>query len=299
METIKLTFLGTGDAIPTKRRNHQAILASFADENMLFDCGEGTQRQFKAAGLTPTKLTRIFITHWHGDHVFGIPGLVQTLAISNYQKTLKIYGPKGTKYFMDLIQRLVFAFHIKIEVHEISAGTVIDERDFKVEAANMKHGPACLAYSLILKDKIKLDKKKLKKLKLPNTPLLRQLKKGKDVMIDGKKIKAKAVTFKEKGKKLTVVLDTSINQNAINLAKDSDIVITESSFAEKESAKAREYNHLTAREAGTIAKKSKSKMLILTHISQRYEKNPAVVLKEAKKVFKNTKLVKDLDSLKL
>ena len=155
MESIKVTFLGTGGMIPTKRRGPTAILASFANENILIDCGEGTQRQFKMKELSPTKLTRILITHWHGDHFLGLPGLLQTLAMSNYQKTLKIYGPKGTKRTMNLIKDLIRGFHIKLEVHETTQGTIIEEKDFKIETKDMSHSVPARAYSITLKDKVR------------------------------------------------------------------------------------------------------------------------------------------------
>lgn len=297
MTEIKLTFLGTGNAIPTKKRNHTAILASFANENILIDCGEGTQKQFRIAELSPAKLTRILITHWHGDHMLGLPGLFQTLAMSGYQKTLKLYGPKGTKRFIDLIQELIRGFNINLEVHEVSQGTIIDERDFKIETKEMSHSVPAVAYSIIIKDKIRLNKSKLKKLKLPNSPLLKDLTQGKDITFNGKKIKASQLTYEEKGKKLTIIMDTAANENAIALAKNSDLLVTESSFSKEEMEKAREYRHLTAPQAAEIAKKSKSKKLILTHISQRYEHNPAIIEKEAKKIFKNVKLAKDFDSI--
>jgi len=298
MEEMKITFLGTGDAVPTKRRNHSAILVSFANENILVDCGEGTQRQFKIAGLNYMNLTRIFITHWHGDHVLGLPGLFETLALNNYNKTLNVYGPKGTKRFIDLIQELVLDFHIDIQVHEVS-GRFINEPDFFVESADMHHGTPANAYSITLKDRIRLDKKKLKKFKVPNSPLMKDLKEGKSIKINGKTIKAKQVAYIDKGKKLTFVLDTSYNQGAVELAKDSDLLVTESSFAQEELAKAQEYKHLTAPQAAEIAKKSKSKQLILTHLSQRYDYNPKIIEKEAKKVFKNTKIAKDFDVFKI
>lgn len=298
MEQIKLSFLGTGDAIPTKKRNHTAILVSFANESMLIDCGEGTQRQFKIAEISPTKLTRILITHWHGDHMLGLPGLFQTLAMSNYQKTLKIYGPRGTRRFIDLIQELIKGFNIPLEVHEASNQIIIDERDFKVEAKEMSHGTPALAYSIILKDKIRLNKSKLRKLKLPNSPLIKELQAGKDIIFNSRKIKSSQVAYKEKGKKITIVLDTAINANAIELAKNSDILITEASFLKEEIEKAKEYKHLTASQAAEIAKKSKSKRLFLTHISQRYEHNPKPIESEAKKIFKNVRLAKDFDFIK-
>ena len=297
MEEIKLTFLGTGSAIPTKEHNHPAVLASFANENILIDCGEGTQRQFKIAGLNYMKLTRIFITHWHGDHILGLPGLFQTLALNGYNKILKVYGPKGTNRFIELIQELIFDYHINLEVHEVS-GRFLDENLFFAEAAEMHHGTPANAYSITLKDKIKLNKKKLKKFKLPNSPILGELASGKDVIFNGKKIKAKDVTYIDKGKKLTVVLDTSYNKNAIELAKNSDVLIAESSYSAEETAKAQEYRHLTAPQTAEIAKKSKSKRLILVHLSQRYEHDPRIIEKEAKKIFKNVKIAKELEIIK-
>ena len=299
MENIKLTFLGTGDAIPTKKRNHTSILASFANENILIDCGEGTQRQLRKIDISPTKITRIFITHWHGDHTLGLPGLFQTLALLNYQKTLKVYGPRGTNRFIQLIQELIKDFRINLEVHEISQGEIINERDFQVNASQMSHGTPAVAYSIILKDKTRLNKAKLKKFKLPNSPILKELQQGKDITYNGKKIKAKEIIYKEKGKKITFVLDTAFNKNAIELAKDSDALVAESSFLSKDKERAVEYNHMTASQSAQIAKQSKSKLLLLTHISQRYEHDMKTIEKEARKVFKNSRLVKDFDSLSL
>ena len=105
---IPITFLGTSQAIPTAKRNHTSILLSYNSENILIDCGEGTQRQFRKAKINPCKLTKLLITHWHGDHILGIPGLLQTLALNNYNRTLEIYGPKGTKKFMNLMQQIFF-----------------------------------------------------------------------------------------------------------------------------------------------------------------------------------------------
>src|SRR5258705_121476 len=137
MQKINVTFLGTGNAIPTEKRNHTGILASFASENMLFDCGEGIQRQFKLAGLSASRLTRIFITHWHGDHILGLPGLFQTLAMSNYDKTLKIYGPRGSNRFISVIKELLMHINIKLDVHEVHEGVVVNENDYQVIASEM------------------------------------------------------------------------------------------------------------------------------------------------------------------
>lgn len=297
MEKIKITFLGTSNAIPTPRRNHSAVLLSYKNENILVDCGEGTQRQFKIAKLSPSKLTKILITHWHGDHVLGLPGLFQTLAMSDYKRTLHIYGPKHTKEYMQLLGKL-FKLKLEIKVHE-GSGKIFEAPDFYLQAEPMKHGIPSQAYSFVIKDKLRIDKKKLKKLNLPNSPLLKKLQEGRDVIINKKKIKASQVTYGEKGRKVTFILDTLMNNNAIKLAKDSDLLICESSFLNKEAALAKEHLHLTAEQAATIAKKAKVKKLILTHISQRYEHNTKPIEQEAKKIFKNVSLAKDFDTFEL
>lgn len=298
MEKLKIMFLGTGDAIPTKKRNHTAILASFRDENILIDCGEGTQRQFKLAKIPATKITRILITHKHGDHTFGLPGLFQTLANYDYSRVLNIYGPQGINYVLSVINELTGKIALKTEVHEVT-GKFIEEKDFYILASPMSHHTPTNAYSIVLKDKIRLDKKKLKKFKLPNSPLIGELQRGKDIVYRGKKIKSKAVCYRERGKKITFILDTEFNENAISIAKDSDILIAESSFLDKDSNKAKEYLHMTAKQAAQIAKKAKVKKLILTHISQRYEASLKDIEKEAKKIFKNVFVAKDFDTVEI
>ncbi len=296
MEKLHLIFLGTSDSIPTKTRSHSAILLTYKNENILIDCGEGTQRQFKFANISPTKITRILITHKHGDHTFGIPGLFQTLAMSNYNKTLKLYGPKGIKNYIYKIKEIA-NIDIPLEIHEVENQIFLDNPEYCIETSSMSHTSPANAYSFIIKDKRRLDKNKLKKLKLPNSPLIKSLQEGKNIIHNNKKIKASQISYIEKGKKITIILDTKLNQNAISLAKDSDILITESSFSIEDKDQAEKFKHLTATDAATIAKKAKAKRLILTHISQRYEHNPSIIEKEAKKLFKNVSIAKDFDTL--
>ena len=291
---IPIIFLGTSQAIPTARRNHTAVLLKYKSENILVDCGEGTQRQFRKAKINPCKLTRILITHWHGDHVLGLPGLLQTLALNNYNKTLHVYGPRGTEKFMSFMYRLfVFAGKLKIEIHEVS-GKFLETTDFYIEAFPMKHGTPTNAYSFVEKDKIRLDKTKLKKLKLPQSPLLKQLQEGKDIKFNDKTIKSKDVSYTEKGKKIAFILDTIINQECYKAAENADLLIAESTYTKKEADLAKEHKHLTAGQSAQIAKKSQSGRLILTHISQRYDNKEKFILQEAKKTFPKTEIAEDL-----
>ncbi|MCA9485443.1 MAG: ribonuclease Z [Nanoarchaeota archaeon] len=298
MEKIKLTFLGTGSAVPTAKRNHTAILLTYKNENILIDCGEGTQRQFRYAKLSPSKISKILITHWHGDHILGLPGLFQTLHMNDYSNELEIYGPRKTEYFMDLLSNLA-KIKIKTKIKEISGGKIFENSEFYLQAESMQHDTPALAYSFVIKEKLRLDRKKLAKLKLPNSPILKDLQEGKDITYEGKKIKSKEVSYIEPARKVTIILDTLFNEKAIELAKDSDLLVCESSFSKEESALAKERKHLTSIDAATIAKKSKSKVLVLTHISQRYDYNNKIILDEAKKIFKNTRIVKDLDKIEI
>ena len=297
---IKIYFLGTSAQIPTAKRNHSAVFLSYEGENILVDCGEGTQRQFRKARLNPCKVTRILISHWHSDHVLGIPGLLSTLALSGYNKTLYIYGPKGTKEFMrDLLKVFNFQKKYEIIVEETNGGKFYETNDFYLESSRMHHGIPTNAYSFIIKDKLRLDKKKIKKSKLPFGPLLKKLKEGKDIIYGGKKYKSSDFVYGERGKKISVVFDTLINEKIVPFVKDSDILICDSSFSSENSEDAKEHLHLTAKQCGEIAKKAKANKLILTHISQRYENNIKGLLDDAKSVFKNVAIAEDLSELEI
>lgn len=294
---IKLTFLGTSDSIPTAKRNHPGILLDFDGEHMLFDCGEGTQRQFRKAERNPGCVSRIFISHWHGDHILGLPGLLQTLSLTGHEKNIKIYGPSNTKYFMKkLFETFVFVDRFPLEVHDIlKKGVVVEERDFFVETEKMNHGIPTLAYKFVKKGHLRIDKAKLKKAKIPNGKHLSDLKNGKDIKVDGKIYKAKDFTYGDKDVVVAIVMDTRLNDKIVPFVKDADLLIIESSFHSDLTDKASKHLHLTSKQAGEIAKKANVKKLILTHISMRYENKMDVILNETKKIFKNAHLVKDLD----
>jgi len=292
-EKIEIVFLGTGSAVPTVRKNHPGILLKYKDESMLFDCGEGIQRQFRIAKENPCRLTRLFISHWHGDHVLGIPGILQTLAMNNYGKTLEVYGPFGTKKFMEKILGLFVSLEkINIKIKEVKEGKILESDDFFVEAFEMEHNTNCLAYNFVEKDKVRIDKKKLAKFVDGNNRKIGELKKGKNVMIDGKKVNFKDVSFIEEGRKVSVVMDTRQNKNILKAAKDSDLLISEATFLGNEEL-AKEYFHLTVEQAANNAKNAKAKKLFLIHLSQRHESDDKAVLKVAKDIFKNSEIAKD------
>jgi len=296
---IPITFLGTSQAIPTAKRNHIAMLLQYKNETLLIDCGEGTQRQIRKAKINPCKITRLLITHWHGDHVLGLPGLFQTLALNNYSKTLCIYGPKGTKKFISLLYKLfIFREKLKIEVKEVR-GKFLETKDFYLEALPLKHGAPCNSYIFVEKNKRRLDKKKLKKLSLPQSKLLSKLQQGKNIKYKGRTIRSEDLSYIEKGKKITFLLDTALCENCHKAAKQADLLIAEATYAEKEKQLGKDYKHLTARQAATVARKAKVKRLILTHISQRYENKENLLLSEARKIFPKATIAQDFDEVEI
>ncbi|MGY4884630.1 MAG: ribonuclease Z [Nanobdellota archaeon] len=296
---IKIQFLGTSAQIPSAKRNHTAILLTYKDENILFDCGEGTQRQFRKAQLNPCKLTRIAISHIHGDHTFGLPGLLSTLNFSGYNKELFIYCPKGAKR---IIEEFIDMEHLKngfkIKIQEV-IGKFYENSEFYLEAESMQHGIPANAYNFVIKSKSRIDKYKLKKYKIPEGPLLKNIKEGKDITFNGKKYKAKDLTYSEEGKKVSVVMDTLFNNKIKKFVENADLLICDSSFSSDNNKEAKEHMHLTAKEDGEIAKSAKAKKLILTHISQRYDNDLKVLLNDAKKSFKNVVIAEDLSEFEV
>jgi ribonuclease Z len=290
---MQLTILGTTATVPTKNRNHPGYLLTYKAEGLLFDCGEGMQRQMKLAGISFSKITRIFLSHWHGDHMLGLPGLLQSMAMHEYTKELRIYGPPGSKLkFKKLLEAFESSYPIDATVHEIKEGKFLDTKDFYVEAYPLAHRAKCYGFRFVEKDKRKIKKSALKKLGIPEGPMVGKLQEGKSVTIKGRKIRPEEVSKIEKGRVFAYISDTRPNKNCYKIAKDADILLCESTYSAEHKRKAEEYYHMTAQEAGQIASQSNAKKLILTHFSARY-KDESILEKDARAVFDNTLAAKD------
>src|SRR3989344_2456074 len=269
---MEIIFLGTSSMMPTEDRNHSAILLLYKNEGILVDCGESTQRQLRIAKIPITKVTKVLITHWHGDHVLGLPGLIQSLEKHQYNNTLEIYGPRGSKkYFKNMFRGFAYKIDIKYKLKEVNKILFFENNDFVLEALKMDHVIPCLGYSFIEKDKRKIDIDYLKKFGLKSHPILKQLQQGKDITWKNHKIKVSLATKIKKGKKITFITDTRACKNILKLAKNSDVMITEATYRGDMEEKARLYKHLTTKQAASTAKKANVKKLILTHFSQRYK----------------------------
>ncbi len=295
---MEIVFLGTGSMMPTKERAQTAIYLSYWNEHMLFDCGEGTQRQLRIAGISPAKINRIFLTHWHGDHFFGLPGLLENMSKHKMEKTIEIYGPKGTKLLVKkMADAFLLRYKIKINVHEINKnGVFLKDPRYIIRATYVKHGMPCIAYTFEEMPRRKIKTDYLKQKGIPEGPMLRQLQDGKDIIFRGRKITAREATYLQKGKKVAIILDTRIDKSCVNAAKNADLLICEATFNRALQKKAKEFYHMTADDAGKLAKKAKVNTLVLTHFSQRYNSIQELE-NEAKEHFKNVVMARDFMKL--
>lgn len=303
--TSKLHFLGTGCMVPTKDRNHLAVALEYKGNIFLFDCGESTQLQIKKMKLPIGKIKKIFLSHWHGDHVLGLNGLIQTLTNTDGIEKIEIHGPiDSKKYVHHMLKSTIFESKVPIEVFEHvpkekEVLTVLESKEYKIECARLNHSVPCIAYSFIEKDTRNVDKAKAKAYGLEQSPLLARAKLGLPIEIDGKKILPEDLTYTKKGIKISFVFDTRPCDEIPKLVKNSDYLIMEATFIyATHKDKAEEYDHMSARETAEIARDSQVKNLIITHFSQRYKDTKDIEL-EAKEFFENTTSTYDLMTLRI
>jgi ribonuclease Z len=296
MTQLSIIFLGTGGSWPTVKRNVTSIALKRAGEIILFDCGEGTQRQFQKSNLSYMQISKIFITHFHGDHFLGIPGLIQTMQLNDRENPLHIYGPKGMKKLTSQLLSLgYFKPNFKINTYEVDEGDVLDFKEYTVKPLKVKHGVPTLAYSFEEKTRSgKFNKPKALKLGIPEGHLFSKLQRGKTITLkDGRKITSDMVLGPPRnGRKIVISGDTIPTDTIIGFAKDADVLIHEATFASDLEEIANEYGHTTASQAAEIAQKANVEKLFLTHISPRYL-DKEILEKEAQKVFKKSFIPKD------
>ncbi len=297
---MEITFLGTSSAVHSYKRNHPAIVLKAFGEVMLFDCGEGTQRQIIFGKISPMKISKIFITHYHGDHILGLPGLLQSMNFRGRETNLTIYGPKGLENLKEIIFSLGYSkIDFPIEFIEIGSETVIENDEYIIKSQEVNHNVPSLAYSIEEKKKPRFLRQKAIELGVPVGPDFGKLHNGEEVEVDGKIIKPEQVLGKpRKGVKITYSGDTTPCNEMIEFAKDSTLLIHESTYMSEDKDKAEENFHSTSADAASIAKQSNSKRLILTHISTRYKKTDEL-LNQAKEIFENSEVATDLMKIEL
>jgi ribonuclease Z len=299
---IACTFLGTSSMVPTKERNVSGIYLEYEGEGILIDCGEGTQRQMNIAGINRNKVKKVLLSHWHADHMAGLLGLIQTIGNKDKDVHLDVYGPRGSvEYFGHMMKSSVFDQQLDIVVHEAKAKKpelICSTSRYEIWAVELEHGIPTLGFAFIEKDRRRMKVKRLEEMGIPPGPIYAKLQAGKDVEHRGKMIKSTDVTTIVHGKKIAFIADTAFCPQAVELAKEADVMIAEATFAASEEEKAHQYNHMTAGQSAQLASLANAKKLYLTHFSQRYT-SLADIREEAQAVFPDTELASDFKVVKL
>lgn len=297
---MQIIFLGTAGTIPTRFRNLPAVILRRNGRIFLFDTGEGTQIQFIKASLSMHKISDIFISHLHGDHIGGLPGILQSLSLSKREKLLRIFGPEGMKTYINAIyDTMNFELTFPVEIIEVNSGTILDERDFYVKCVPAEHKIETIAYGFFEKGRPgKFYAEKAEKLGIPKY-LWKKLQAREDVIANNKIVKPEDVLGPERpGRKIVYAVDTRPCESVLNLSKNADLLIHDGMFANVLQDKAIEGGHSTVLEAAELAKRAGVKRLILTHVSSRYP-NTDELLNEAKEIFPNVEIAQDLLTIDL
>jgi ribonuclease Z len=295
--SLRVLFLGTAGSVPTPKRSLPAIAIQRKGELLIFDCGEGIQRQMIKAGVGFHRKTKIFITHMHGDHVLGLPGLLQTMALLDRERKLEIYGPPGIEAFVRATQQTVqFNLTFPLEIREVKdANIVCEEKDYEIHAVWADHVVPTLAYALIEKPRPgKFNPEKAKALGIPEGSLWSKLQHGSAVKLpNGRVVKSEEVVGPQRpGRKIVYSGDTRPSKNVAELAMNADLLIHDGTFDDELTDKAYEDGHSTASQAAETANMAKVKWLILTHVSARYRQTD-VLVEQARKIFLKTDIAED------
>ncbi|AFY69043.1 RNAse Z [Thalassoporum mexicanum PCC 7367] len=300
---MHLTFLGTSSGVPTRSRNVSSIALRLPQrsEVWLFDCGEGTQHQIMRSDVRLSQISKIFITHMHGDHIFGLTGLLASCGMAGNAKRIDIYGPSGLGEYLDACQRYSEThLSYEVQVHRVKPGLVVSDPEFSVYCAPLKHRVTAYGYRVEEVDRPgRFDLKKAQAMNIPPGPVYAQLKRGETVqlddgrMVDGKEFSGAA----QPGRKLAYCTDTIYCDSAVDLAQDVDVLIHEATFAHQDAGLAYQRLHSTSTMAAQVALGANAKNLIMTHFSPRYAPGNAIqlndLLAEARSIFANTRMAHD------
>ena len=301
--SLRVVFLGTGGSVPTVGRSLPAVLLRRQGEQLMFDCGEGVQRQMVKAKVGFHRKMKIFVSHMHGDHVLGLPGLLQTMALLGRERKLEVYGPEGIGQFLECVREsLQFGLTFSVEIREVCGdGVVCEEEDYTVEAVRSNHVVNSWSYAFVEKPRAgKFHPEKAKALGVPEGELWSRLQRGDSVeLADGRVVRSEEVVGSlRQGRKIVYSGDTRPFREFVEFAADADLVIHEATFDDALAEKAEVDGHSTPSQAALQAKRAKAKKLVLTHISARYA-DAGLLLEQAQKVFGDVVVAEDFLVLEL
>ena len=304
---MDIFFLGTGAGIPAKLRNVTSIALKLLEERgsiWLFDAGEATQHQILHTSVKPRRIEKIFITHLHGDHIYGLPGLLASRSFQGGESEVTVFGPKGLKEYI-MISLSISQTYLKypLKIVEIAEGVIFEDEQFIVEARLLEHGIPSYGYRIVEKDRPgTLLADKLVEAGVQPGPIFRKIKGGETVTLeDGTVIvPSDFLGPAQKGRIVTILGDTRYCENAISLAWDADLLIHEATFSKGEEKLAFDYFHSTTHQAAEVANLAGSKQLCLTHISSRYDRQAwQELVTEAREVFANTDIAEDFKEINI
>lgn len=300
---MQITFLGTSSGVPTRSRNVSGVGLRLPQraEVWLFDCGEGTQHQFLRSELRISQLTRIFVTHMHGDHIFGLMGLLASCGLAGNPNRIDIYGPPDLEDYLKACRRYSQThFSYPVKVHTVSPGVIFEDDEFTVSCQLLKHRVPAFGYRIAEKDRPgQFNVAKAIALGIPSGPLYGKLKRGETITLpDGRKIHGRDFCgLPQIGRRLVYCTDTVYCDSAVELATGADVLIHEATFAHQDAEMAYQRLHSTSTMAAQVALGAQVKKLILTHFSPRYAPGNAIEIKdllmEARAIFPNTELASD------
>lgn len=304
---MEIFFLGTGAGVPAKLRNVTSMALKLLEERgsiWLFDCGEATQHQILHTSIKPRRIEKIFITHLHGDHIYGLPGLLASRSFQGGETEVTVYGPQGLRDFID-ISLSISQTYLKypLSVVEIEPGVVFSDEQFVVETLPLEHGVPSFGYRIIEKDRPgTLQAGKLAEAGIKPGPIYKKIKNGENVVMeDGTVIVASDYLGSvQKGRIVTILGDTRKCENAVQLALNADLLVHEATFSKDEESLAHDYFHSTTHQAAEVAVHAGVKKLCLTHISSRYDREAATLLqKEAQELFLETDIAADFKEIEI
>src|SRR5215212_11288596 len=286
--------------MPTAQRAPAALLVRRGGDKLLFDCAEGTQRQLLRSSVGLLELEEVFLTHFHADHVLGLPGMFKTFSLRGRELPLTIYGPRGLVDLLGSLKRVVGKLSYDVKLVELEPGEVLERDGYRLATFGVAHGVSALGWSLIEATRPgRFDVASADALGVPNGPERGALQRGEAVTVaDGRTVTPEQVLGAHRpGRKLVVTGDTAPTEEIVEAAWGADVLVTEATFADEERDRARETNHQTAMQAAEIARRAEVAMLALTHLSNRYF-GPEIA-REAREIFAETVVPRDLDVLEV